>query len=756
MIENPATSNLRTLNTVPLSCDLAIAGGGMAGTCAAITAARAGIRVVLVQDRPVLGGNASSEVRLWMLGATSHMGNNNRWAREGGVVDEILVENLYRNPEGNPLILDTILLEKVKLEPNITLLLNTAVDTVEKSGASTITALNAFCPQNQTRYRIVAPLYCDASGDGIIAFLAGAAFRMGAESRDEFGEGFAPEKSYGELLGHSLYFYSKDTGKPVRFVAPEYALKDITKIPHYRDVRASDSGCRFWWLEWGGRMDTVLDTEEIKWELWKVAYGVWDYIKNSGKFPEAETLTLEWVGTIPGKRESRRFEGDYMLNQRDVVEQHLFDDAVSFGGWAMDLHPADGVYSELSPCTQWHSKGVYQIPYRCLYSQTIGNLFLAGRIISTTHVAFGSTRVMATCGHTAQAVGIAAALCHESKLLPRDLLEPARMRTLQRQLLRSGQYIPGVVDDPIQATAAASSRYILSELAPNNASVTLDTSRAMLLPVAAGPLPAVTFIIDANAPTQLELQVRGSSVEGNFTPDVTLYRELVNLTPGAAQRITITPSASLKQPAYVTYCLVANPNVKVHTSNSRVTSILSLSHSMNKAVAKGAKQEPPPDSGIDSFEFWLPSRRPAGHNLAITVEPPIDLYGPQNVLNGVARPTTQPNAWVADPADPAPRLSVHWTEPQTISRIELSFDTDFDHPMESVLMGHPEREIPFCVKRYRITDDADRTIYESPANHQTRNIILLPEAVRTAAIHIEILETRGAPAALFEVRCYEN
>jgi hypothetical protein len=756
MIQHPTTTAVRNLKTVPLQADLAVAGGGMAGTCGAVTAARAGIRVVLVQDRPVLGGNASSEVRLWVLGATSHMGNNNRWAREGGVVDEILVENLYRNPEGNPLILDTILLEKVRAEPNITLLLNTAVDGVEKTSDSTIGAVTAFCPQNQTRYRIEAPLFCDASGDGIIAFLAGAAFRMGAESRDEFDEGFAPEKSYGELLGHSLYFYSKDTGRPVRFVAPEYALKDITRIPHYRDVRSSDSGCRFWWFEYGGRLDTVHDTEEIKWELWKVAYGVWDYIKNSGKFPEAETLTLEWVGTIPGKRESRRFEGDYMLNQRDLVEQRLHADAVSFGGWAMDLHPADGVYSELSPCTQWHSKGVYQIPYRCLYSRNIRNLFLAGRIISASHVAFGSTRVMATCGHTAQAIGMAAALCHQSGLLPRDLIESELMQQLQRRLIRAGQYIPGVALDGPYATVSASSRYILHELTPNGGTMPLDVSRAMLLPVGAGALPAATFIVDADVPTELELEVRGSSVRGNFTPDLVLHRQTINLEAGRGQRITLRPTASIEQPSYVTYCLLRNPAVSIHTSDFRVTAVLSLSQSMNKAVAKGAKQEPPAGSGIHSFEFWLPSRRPGGQNLAICLDPPIDLFGPQSIQNGIARPTNQPNAWVADPNDPSPRLSLHWTAPKSISRIDLSFDTDFDHPMESVLMGHPERAIPFCVKRYRITDDVGNVIFESPDNHQTRNSVVLSEPIHTAAIHIEILETHAAPAALFEVRCYED
>jgi len=150
IVENAGSS--RKPREVQLDCDLAVAGGGLSGTCAAITAARAGLRVVLIQDRPVLGGNASSEVRLWILGATSHMGNNNRWAREGGVIDEILVENLHRNPEGNALILDTIVLEKVVDEPGITLLLNTAVHEVEMAGEETITAVRAWCSQNSTSY----------------------------------------------------------------------------------------------------------------------------------------------------------------------------------------------------------------------------------------------------------------------------------------------------------------------------------------------------------------------------------------------------------------------------------------------------------------------------------------------------------------------------------------------------------------------------------------------------------------------------
>src|SRR5512133_578064 len=161
----------RALRTLRLETDLVIVGGGLAGVCASITAARAGITVILVQDRPVLGGNASSEVRLWVLGATSHMGNNNRWAREGGVIDEILVENTFRNPEGNPVLVDALLLEKVIAEPNITLLLNTAVHDLKRT-ADTIASVRAFCAQNSTSYELHAPLFCDASGDGVVGFMA--------------------------------------------------------------------------------------------------------------------------------------------------------------------------------------------------------------------------------------------------------------------------------------------------------------------------------------------------------------------------------------------------------------------------------------------------------------------------------------------------------------------------------------------------------------------------------------------------------
>ncbi len=586
----------RALKAVELSCDLAVAGGGLGGVCTAITAARAGLKVVLVQDRPVLGGNSSSEVRLWVLGATSHMGNNNRWAREGGVIDEILVENLHRNPEGNAVLVDSLLLEFVVREPNITLLLNTAVYDLEKRDADTIKSLRAFCSQNSTEYVVSAPLFSDSTGDGIVGFMAGAAFRMGAESAEEFGEGMAPTEEYGELLGHSIYFYSRNEGKPVRYVPPSFALEDITKIPRFRDLKAHHSGCWLWWIEYGGRLDTIHETETIKWELWKVVYGVWNYIKNSSKFPEAENLTLEWVGMIPGKRESRRFEGDVMLTQQDIIEQRVHPDAVSFGGWSIDLHPADGVFSEKPGCNQYHSKGVYGIPYRALYSRNITNLFLGGRLISASHVAFGSTRVMATCANNGQAVAIAAKLCRDHRCRPRDVASGERLKELQQSLLKVGQHIPGIalVDSSDLARSAkitASSTLQLSALKSNGRQRVLEDSWAMMLPLKKGKVPKVIFNISASEATALRVGISASSKPDNHTPDLILSSTEVALPMGENQSVALNFDLEMPHEGYAFYTLHANPLITVTLSDSRVTGVIAVTHRANKAVANSAGKQ---------------------------------------------------------------------------------------------------------------------------------------------------------------------
>ncbi len=759
MIKEHQTSN-RTFKNSPVTTDLVMVGGGLSGVCGAITAARQGIKVVLVQDRPVLGGNASSEVRLWVLGATSHMGNNNRWAREGGVIDEILVENLYRNPEGNPLIFDCIILEKVVSEPNITLLLNTAVYEVQKKDADTIASVTAFCSQNQTVYTLTAPLFCDASGDGVVGFLSGAAFRMGAESQEEFGEKFAPSVEYGELLGHSLYFYSKDVGKPVRYIAPGFAHDVTKKVPKFKSFNAKDFGCRLWWVEYGGRLDTIHDTEEIKWELWKVIYGVWDYIKNSGNFPEAENLTLEWVGTIPGKRESRRFEGDYMMIQQDIVEQRPKNDAVAFGGWSIDLHPADGVFSEKPGCNQWHSKGIYDIPYRSLYSKNIQNLFLAGRCISASHVAFGSTRVMATTAHIGQAIGMAAVLATKNKLNPRDIYTNGLVPLLQEELLKTGHFLPNVrlkeEKDLVQsAKITASSTLSLAEIPEDGALHPLSISVAQMLPVQAGQ--ALSTIVHAYGleETTLEVELRISNTGNNHTPEVILAKKSLSITKGRNCLKINWENVEIETPQYAYLVLQKNEKIQVPRSQKRISGILSVFNTINKAVSNYGQQTPPEDIGVDAFEFWTPQRRPEGQNIAMKFEPPIEAFGVENIKNGIARPTNQPNAWVADFEDKKPSMTLNWAEKQAISSIVLGFDADFDHPLESVLMTHPETVSPFCVQNYRLFDDQNTLIFEKKGNHQSHNVIAFKTPIFTKSLTLEVEHPSvNAPASVFEVRCY--
>jgi hypothetical protein len=749
----------RSFKTISVAADLVVGGGGIAGVCAAITAARAGLRVTLIQDQPVLGGNASSEVRLWILGATSHMGNNNRWAREGGIIDEILIENLYRNPEGNPILVDALLLEFVHREPNITLLLNTVIHDLERED-NRIRSVRAFCSQNSTAYEVEAPLFCDATGDGCIGFLAGAPFRMGAEASSEFGEGMAPTEEYGELLGHSLYFYTRDTGKPVKFVAPSFALDDITKIPRFRRFNTREYGCKLWWLEYGGRLDTVHDTEAIKWELWKVVYGVWHYIKNSGEFPEADTMTLEWVGAIPGKRESRRFEGDYMLTQRDLVDQVEHPDAVSFGGWAIDLHPADGVFSEKPGCNQWHMKGIYGIPYRSLYSRNIDNLFLAGRIISASHVAFGSTRVMATCGHTAQAVGMAAALCAREGLLPRDLAGRKQIEILKLELARTGQYIPGyTLSDPEDLASTAeivpSSELHLRRLPPDGPLVPLNDPWAQMLPIPAGPMPKIRLWLSAIEGTIARAELRIAERPDNHTPEITLASRDIVLGAGADHAIDLEFDVTIDQPRYVFITLKSNPSVSVRTSETRVTGLLSVTHAFNRAVAESATQTPPPGSGMPTFEFWFPKRRPYGQNFAFELEPPLSAYSVSNLINGRGRPISSTNAWAAELSEEKPSLELRWETPQSPRSIVLGFDPDWDHPLESVLMGHPEREIPFCVGNYRILDGNRNELIAVRGNHLSRREHRLPDDLVTDTLIIELERpSPNVPAALFEVRCY--
>lgn len=741
------------LPVVKYQVDYVVAGGGIAGVCSAITAARAGLKVVLVQDRPVLGGNASSEVRLWILGATAHMGNNNRWAREGGVHEEILVENMYRNKEGNPVIFDALLIDKVWAETNITLLLNTALYEVEMNRSNRIGKLRAFCSQNSTIYEISAPYFCDATGDGILGFLSGAEYRIGAESEEIFGEKFIMPEDFGKLLGHSMYFYSKDAGVPVKYVPPEFAMKDIPgKIPRFRDIHRDSSGCRLWWLEWGSDLDHVFESEKIKNELWKVVYGVWDYIKNSGAFEEVDNLTLEWVSTIPGKRESRRFTGDYTLIQDDIIKQAGFDDAVAYGGWSIDLHPSEGVFSSYPGCIQYHSRGIYQIPYRCIYSRNITNLFLAGRLISVSHVVFGSTRVISTGTMCGQAAALAARICLEKNLDPAEIHTKGYIVELQKDLIQSGQYIPRVESEQDHdlvkdARIIPSSVFELAELPHDGSWRRLERESGMLLPFTKGKIPVFSFSFRSEGSTTIEIKFCISQRPGNFTPDSCLAQKEYQI-PSDQSDIRIDFDIFLEEPQYGFVLFGKNDKVSVAQSDIRVTGIMS--------VFKRGVQEQRNLLGIEEVPFYTPERRPGGKNFALKIAPVIKAFEALQLRSFVFRPDGKvTNAWVAATADKNPSLKTEWDEPQQITSVIIWLDTDFDHPMESCLMGHPENKMPFCIQKYSITDDKGQVIYETSENHHSRNEISFGRTIETSSLTVQLYRKYdNVPASLFGIQAF--
>ena len=415
--------------------DFCVVGGGLAGLCAAVAAARHGAKVALMQERPMLGGNASSEVRMWVCGA------HGRDNRETGLVEELMLENLYRNPDYNYSVWDGILYELAAYQENLTLLLNCTCNDCAMEG-SRIVSVTGWQMTTQSYHTVHAALFADCSGDSVLAPLTGAKTRWGRESREEFGEDIAPAAADRRTMGMSCMIQARQETHPSTFIPPKWAHKYTRADLPYRLPDLDNPMENFWYLELGGEYDAIADTEWLRDELLRMAYGIWDFVKNDPELKEKNAnWRLDWVGILPGKRESRRYVGDHILTQHDVRAGEHFDDLVAYGGWSMDDHHPGGFRSPEQPTIYHPAPSPYGIPYRCLYSVNIDNLFCAGRNISVTHTAMSSTRVMATCATLGQAVGTAAAIAALYGLTPRGVYEQ-RIAELQQTLMDDDCYLP--------------------------------------------------------------------------------------------------------------------------------------------------------------------------------------------------------------------------------------------------------------------------------------------------------------------------
>lgn len=492
-----------TIQVHELSCEILVAGGGAAGVPCALAAARRGARVILCQDRPVLGGNASSEVRMHIVGANG-TGRFDRGqelqteAREGGIIEEIRLENSVHNPQRSASVFDLILYDKCRSEPNLTLLLNTCVTQAQVRDGR-IQSVTAERPSTEDRFQISAAVFIDCTGDGRLGSEAGAVFMEGRESRQQFQETLAPPDADAKRLGSTILLQARRHDRPMPFTAPAWARQFSRQDLRLRlyatpgeEQPTHEYG--YWWAEWGGTLDTIRDNETIRDELLAVALGIWDHVKNGPpeerdgtgeREPRASGTNgcegsqqpafgtdafraahwaLDWIGFLPGKRESRRFIGQHILTQQEVLQSREFPDAIACGGWSLDLHPPEGVDApDQAPCEQTPVPYLYDIPLSCCVARDIPNLMFAGRNLSATHVAFSSTRVMATCAVVGQGVGTAAAYAVAHNLSPSVLsAESCAIQTIQQQLLQDDVFLIGRANsDPLdlarQATVSASS-----------------------------------------------------------------------------------------------------------------------------------------------------------------------------------------------------------------------------------------------------------------------------------------------------------
>ncbi len=661
--------------------DLTIVGAGYAGICAAISAARHGLQVALINDRDVLGGNASSEHRIHVNG--SAIGNHSLFGREGGIADELKMYTFHKNPRYNQKqdyhLSDMALLDKVLAEENIDLYLGTVVYDCECENDK-ITKVFAIKPKTNEEICFESELFCDASGDGILAYKSGCEFRMGREAKSEFNESLAVDVADNAAMPSCILFTVAHTGKPVKFIKPDFAY-DLIEDDKLKYFERPETGRRMpvnadeyqgiWWLEVSYPFDTIKDADEIDFELKKLVYGYWDYIKNSGKYPEAEDMVIDWIAPYASKRESRRFMGEYILNQNDIQSCRDFEDKVSTGGWSLDIHDYKGIYGDDNTSAFGEVKSLYPIPFSIMYSKDKSNLFLAGRITSCTHVAMGSTRVIETLGSMAGAVGTAASLCKKYGKTPTQIRNE-HITELQDMLQKDGQFILfrqedcGFVEG---AKITASSTKLLENLSDGEF-IKLDNNAILTLPVSKSFTNEIQVKIKANADTTLKYRVCDEVTPLVYTCGETIFENEVKLEKGFEGFVILSVETKGKQRVFVD--IEKNENLEIFTTEEKAPGVPSFMGSM-----------------------WAAKNEISKYIVFKGVEENADTYNVENIKNGYSRPYKSANCWVSKGTENE-WLEVEFEKPVDIKNIQIYFDAQFE-------TDHFDNKIKQLVTDYKLT-----------------------------------------------------
>lgn len=729
--------------------DAVVVGGGLAGISAAVEAARAGHKVCLVQDRPVLGGVSSSEMGMHVSGAE---GGGFRYARTTGLVEELHLTERYRNPipygeaEVTP-VWDIVLFEAVK-EAGVDLLLNCTCTDVVMDGCD---IKGVLCVQAgaEKQFLLYGKYFVDATGDGSVGYWAGAEWRYGREGKDEFGESLAPDEPDDKVLASTLLFRTRDMGRPVQFVPPPWAkVYPNEESLAYRDHKDPTKG--YWWIEYGGTIDTIGDNQHIYEELLKRLFGVLDHIKNRGDHG-ADNLAIQWISSVPGKRESRRLVGHYMMHQKDVQEGTLFPDRVGFGGWPMDFHLSEGIDRPDPPAINWFLQQPYSIPLRSLISKNVGNLFMAGRDVSVTHVALMSTRVMGTCATMGQAVGAAISACLRHDKRPAEIVKD-HVEEVQQTILRRDGYIIGVRNqDPKDLALKAKRISVSSEssLAILHADEwhPLDTDRSQIVPVGPHGCTSVRLFLRNRTECAQEVQLR-------YGPAKTIWD-----FEGPAVN-TVSVRLAPRDTVWAEFPLGDRP---LGEGLARFT--LSAcegvywGYTRREVLGTSATFRNPhyPEPEMEGRGVWnaFPKWRYLRGSYCMDFTPENKPYGAANLISGVTRPEAAANIWISDPRAPLPQyIELEFDQPKTIRCVHLTFDTNLTPRANDLQVPMPE-----TVKDYIIQYVAGGRWTEclTVTGNYLRKRVHVFSPVTTDRLRVTILSTNGSPTArVYEIRVYEE
>ncbi len=642
--------------------DTVVVGGGLAGTFAAVASARLGCRTALVQNRPVLGGNASTEILVAPQGDTTREPLD---PREGGIIEEV---------RGDERGYSQRLLALVQREENLDLFLNTHATGVQMASPDRIGAVEAVNVCTGQRLVLPATVFIDCTGDGALGVWAGAEYRHGREPRSMYGETRAPEKADSHTMGGTLRYATERLPEPVSFEAPDWARK-FPKCSDFGPSRHPQLhfGGWQWVIEYGGMLNTYDDAEEIRDELLRIIWGMWDHAKNHCPklADQAPYYKLVWISHVVGKRESRRLIGDYVMTEHDVANQVLFPDRVSYGGWGIDLHPPGGFYDK-EPPAEFSHKVKFSVPFRSLYSKDVVNLMMAGRCISVSHAALGATRVMITCGLQGQAVGTAAALCKEHGVLPRELGK-RYIGQLQQQLLKDGCYLIDLPNrDPrdlalgARVTASSTSPPVSIPPASRLAIHPLNHDRAVMFHTAAEEIRSVALFLGSEnkKPTELRAGLRRAETLGDFSATADLATATAVVPPRSEGWVTFRFDAKITPGYYYVWIPVTKglswwllPVQPPQTARAYKT-------------AAGWHRMP------DCYTFRVdpPSTSEVTQSRKVVRE---KMFAPENVINGYARAVRGwPNSWRPDPKEPLPQwIELDFGRTARFNCVHVSFQT---------------------------------------------------------------------------------